>query len=59
MFKKSDSSSANFGSVGANASDCEYINPDFAHSESSPMKRAPSDKKGLPATLGASIRIKG
>lgn len=57
MFKKSDGSSVSFGSAGADA-DHKYAIAESAQPESA-TKHLPSDRKGHPAMIGASIRIKG
>lgn len=50
MFKKSE---------GADAGDYKQSNSDSAHLDPAPTKHSSGDKKGAPALLGASIRIKG
>jgi cytoskeletal protein CcmA (bactofilin family) len=58
MFKKSDGSPAGFVSVGSDAADNKSASAEPAFMESS-TKHGGSDKKGAPAMIGASIRIKG
>jgi cytoskeletal protein CcmA (bactofilin family) len=59
MFKKSDGTAGGFGSAGADTADHKSLNAEPAAGDSYTTRQSQGDKKGMPAMIGASIRIKG